>query len=116
MKRGTGKQPQQQTQSLDAENCTRHTCMSHTRRKGVAVATALTSWFRGIIEEMMTEWMARTMLVNILTLLMMEGVFCLPELRRIVRAFRGVHGSLNIRHQRVRTAINTFSAGFSKIW
>ena len=69
-----------------------------THRKGVAgKATARPDLpVSRIIEEMMTEWQARTMPVNILTLVVMEGFFCLPKAGRIIRGIRRVHFSLAI--------------------
>ena len=91
---------------IHEQNTQTHKCVCEQRctewhtGKEWCVCYHLTSWVRGIIEEMMTEWMVRTMLVNILTLLGMEGVFCLPKATRsVVRAFRWVHGSLNILQQ-----------------
>ena len=86
---------QQKHHKMIHEQCTQtHKCVCE------QICTEWHTLVRGIIEEMMTEWMVRTMLVNILTLLGMEGVFCLPKATRsVVRAFRWVHGSLNILQQ-----------------
>ena len=91
------------TQKRIQTRCTQshtHTC---TGKECHGAATVLTSCFRGIIEEMMTEWMVRTMPVNILTLVVMEGIFCLPKAGWVVRGFRGVHFSLNICKQNINT-------------